>query len=308
VDLCFGQQSPLSSLIYKDKYRVIPAFAGMEGTLMGSGVYRNQWHSFPGHPQSIDLSIHFPIYRWGSSAGILIGQDELGLERHSFIKPSFHKVLKLNGVLLSAGLQAEFNWINFNSGLARTPEGDYQGQNFDHNDPRLLNSESSLGTFDLGLSCYAIWGKFQGGISIEKLLQTKNESQPFPWANRRTIKAIGSKDFKWLDLDFKAQLLIYSDFVKVQADLFSGFDYHGSIFGGIHFRGYNGNSLESLGFSLGFSLSKSIQVAYCHEFYVGQIPVNYVTGNQEIGLFYNFGKAFGLGKPPRIIHSPRYSD
>lgn len=295
-------------MVYKDRYRVIPAYAGMEGTLMGSGVYRNQWQSLPGHPQGIDLSIHFPVYKLGSAAGMLIGQDELGLERHSFIKPSFHKVLKLRDVLLSAGFQAEFDWINFNSELARTPEGDYQGQNVDHNDPRLLNREGSVGIFDLGLSFYFIWKRFQGGIAVEKLLEAKNESTPFPWTNRRTIKAIGSTDFKWRDLDLQAQILIYTDFVKVQTDLFSGFDYHGSIFGGIHLRGYNGNSLESLGISLGFSLSKSIQVAYCHEFYVGQIPVNYVTGNQEIGLFYNFGKAFGLGKPPRIIHSPRYSD
>lgn len=303
-----SQQSSLSSLAYKDKYRINPAYAGMEGTLMGSAVYRNQWQNLSGHPQGIDVSVHFPVYQWGSAFGMLLGQDELGLERHLFIKPSFHKVSRINDLLFTAGIQAEFNWISFSSESARTPEGNYQGQNLDHKDPAISNQAGSIGLIDIGLSVYLTWHRFQGGLSVEKLLQSKNGSQPFPWSNKRCIKAIGSTEFDWLNLKFQAQVLLYSDFIKVQTDLFSGFEYNGSIFGGIHFRGYDGNSLESLGLSLGFSLSKNIQVAYCHEFYIGPIPVNYIAGNQEIGFFYNFGKAFGLGKPPRIIHSPRYSD
>lgn len=303
-----AQQSPLSSLAYKDKYRMIPAYAGLEGTLAGSAIYRNQWQNLPGHPQGIDLAVHCPVYKWGSALGVLIGQDELGLERHNYIRPSFNKVIKWNEVLLTPGIDLEMDWLSFRSELARTPDGNYPGNGLDHNDPELLNQGGTRSIFDFGVSVFASWHRLQAGLAVEKLLESGSKGPPLPWKNRRSIKFLISNDFEWNSATIFTQLLAYSDLIKLQTDFFCGFDYTGNIFGGIHLRGYNANSLESLGLSVGFNLSKNIQLAYCHEFYIGKIPVSYVSSSQELGLFYNFGKAFGLGKPARIIHSPRYSD
>jgi type IX secretion system PorP/SprF family membrane protein len=303
-----AQQGLLSSLAYKDKYRAIPAFAGMEGTIMGSFVYRNHWQGFPGNPKTLDLSLHSPYYRWGAAFGLLMGQDKLGLEQHSYIKPSIHKVINLGKVLFSAGIQAEFYWLNLDLDAARTPEGDYPGGNIDHNDPRLANQTSDERNADLGISVFLLWEKYQFGVSLEKLFQSHQSGAPIPWTNRRNLKLLVSRRLDWNDIAFELQCLVHSDFVRLQTEIFSGIEYNGNIFGGVHLRGYNGNSLESIGFSLGLRLSKQIQMAYCHEFNIGSVSSNFNQGNQEIGLFYNFGKAFGLGKAPRIIYNPRYSD
>jgi type IX secretion system PorP/SprF family membrane protein len=306
--ISIAQQTPLTSLAYKDRFKIIPAYAGMEGTLMGSAIYRNQWQNLTGHPQGIDISIHCPIYKLGASMGLSLGKEEIGLESHTFIKPSFHKVSKINDFLITAGIEAEFYWTAFNSESARTPDGDYSGPDINHADPGLSNNGGTHGFTDFGLSVYAIWNRFHAGVAIEKILESNKDNKPYPWSNRRNLTILCAADYMLFNLNFQTQVVLHSDFLKLQSDLFTGIDYNGSIFGGIHMRGYNGNSLESLGLSLGFSLSKNIQLAYCHEFYIGSIPVSAVSGSQEIGLFYNLGKAFGLGKSPRIIHSPRYSD
>jgi type IX secretion system PorP/SprF family membrane protein len=304
----WAQQSPLSSLAYRDRFSINPSYAGLEGTLAAAGLYRNQWQAISGHPRSIVLNFHCPVYKWGSAIGMSMGQDQLGLERHIFFKPGIHKISKLSGILIATGIHADLDWISFDSELARTGDGIYQSGSVEHNDPQLLNQTGSRAIMDFGISAYLIWQNIQAGFTIEKLLETGKKDKPFPFRNRRNIKANLSYDYKWNQLILQALAVINTDLLKVQTDLFSGFDYNGSIFGGIHLRGYNANSFESLGLSLGFSLGKQLNLAYCHEFYIGILPANVVSSSQEIGLFYNFGKAFGLGKTPRIIYSPRYSD
>ncbi|MBK6546869.1 MAG: PorP/SprF family type IX secretion system membrane protein [Saprospiraceae bacterium] len=304
----FGQQTPLSTLIYKDKYRINPAYAGLEGTLFASGIYRNQWQNFEGNPQTMDISFNCPLYRIGSGMGITFGQDKLGIQKNHYVKPSINKVWKSSTWLVSIGLQSEFYWFSLNSNAVRTPQGEYQGGNLDHKDNQISNLNGSINIMDLGLSCFVQRGPFELGIAIEKLLESKKDQMVFPWQNNRTVKGFMGAQFDWFSINFIEQIVVLSDFKQSQIDFFSGFEYNGNIFGGVHVRGYNGNSFESLGVSFGFSLSKQLKMAYGHEFYMGSIPQQLNGGSQELGIFYNFGRAFGLGKAPKIIHSPRYSD
>ncbi len=304
----FAQQGLISSLAYKDKYRIIPGFAGMEGTLLGSAVYRNHWQGFPGQAKTTDVSIHSPFYKWGSALGLLMGQDKLGLEQHIYFKPSIHKVMIYGPLLISAGIQADLNWLQIDLNAARTPDGSYPGGQIDHNDPMLADQISRQVLADFGINLYLMWNKYQLGMSLEKIVQSQHSQYPLPWTNRRNFKLLVSRTFEWNKFKFEGQFIVHSDFVRFQTEIFSGFEYNGNIFGGIHLRGYNGNSLESAGFSVGLRLSKKFQMAYCQEFYLGTIPNNIIQGSQEIGVFYTFGKAFGLGKAPRIIYNPRYSD
>lgn len=302
------QQSSLVSLAYKDPFRIIPSSGGLKGTLMGSGIYRNQWQGLDGHPKGVDLSLHFPIFQISSTSGVSIGQEKLGLETHTFLKPGIYKVIKSDSWIWSIGLQAEFDWISFDSKLARTPEGNYQNPEVDHKDPLVSNQQGSQGIFDFGVSSFISWKQFSFGINVEKLLESSQAAADFPWKNRRNLKILGLFEYEWMKILWKPHLLIYTDFNQLQADFIASFEYGSGIFGGIHLRGFDNNSLESMGLSFGFDISKSLQLAYCHEFYIGAIPAGIPSSSQEIGLFYNLGKAFGLGRPPKIIHNPRYSD
>lgn len=303
-----GQQTSLITQAARDPYFVNAAYAGLEGTLVASGHYRNQWFKLEGHPQTILVASHFPIYKIKSGFGFSLGQDQIGLQREVFFKPSFNRVWNLNSWLISGGIQLDFKSLAFNSINARTPEGEYTNGQIDHQDQLLANSDLNGGFIDMGLAIFIQRANYKLGISAERLLETGSSKTGLLYKNNREFQALGLADWEWATIKIRGGFLLYTDLNRFQSDIFSNFEYNGNIFGGLHVRGYNGSSMESLGITAGFALTRKLHLAYTHEFYIGKIDKGLVTGSQEMGLYYNLGRAVGRGKAPRIIHSPRYSD
>ena len=303
-----SQQTSLISQAARDPYFVNAAYAGLEGTLVSSAHYRNQWIKLDGHPKTILIASHFPIYKIKSGFGFCIGQDQIGLHTEFFIKPSLNHVWKVNDWLLSGGLQLDLKSLSFNADNARTPDGEYSNGQIDHRDPELSNVDLNSGFIDLGASIFIQRANYKLGFSADRLLESRSTKQGLPYKNSREFRVLGLSDFEWANIKVRSGIMLYTNLNRFQTDFFSNFEHNGNIFGGLHVRGYNGNSMESLGITAGFALTRKLQLAYTHEFYLGKIDKGQVTGSQEMGLYYNLGRAVGLGKAPRIIHSPRYSD
>lgn len=308
VNIVLGQQSSLFSLHHTDVYRVIPAFAGMEGTLFASILYRDQWQGLEGHPRTLDLSINMPLYWLASGAGINISKDELGLSNITAIKPSWNKVVHSGEVLWSVGLQLSYVHYSFNGELARTPDGNYLPLPIRHNDPYLSERKTSFSLLDGGLSGVAFYRNYKMGFLVSNLLESKTSNDLNQWQNKRHYYILIGGEYQIGSWTISPEVLVQSTISQTQNNLFLGIDHNGSIFGGLHFRGYDDYSLESFGVSAGFRLSENLSVAYAHEFYLGKLRLNPDLKTQEFGLFYQFGKNFGLGKKPRIQFSPRYFD
>lgn len=303
-----GQQTSLITQASRDPYFVNAAYAGLEGTLIASAHYRNQWFKLDGHPQTILVASHFPIYKIKSGFGFSLGQDQIGLQTEVFIKPSFNHVWNFNSWLVSGGVQIDLKSLAFNSINARTPDGEYSNGQVDHQDQQLSNTDLNGGFFDLGLAVFIQRAHYKFGISADRLLESGSLKNTLLYNNNREFRALGITDWEWEQFTFRGGFLLYTDLNRFQSDIFSNFEYNGNIFGGLHVRGYDGSSMESLGITAGFALTRKLHLAYTHEFYLGKIDKGLVTGSQEMGLYYNLGRAVGLGKAPRIIHSPRYSD
>ncbi len=304
----YSQQTSLFSLAYRDAYRFIPAMAGQEGTLFASGLFRNQWQSIEGHPQTFDFSANLPLYWLQSACGFNLGKDELGLSQMIYVRPSFNLVYKSNEFVWSAAVQLLYNNIKFQGDLARTPDGQYQAGSFDHLDPLVPLAPSNLHVLDGGISLALAFRNLQVGASLSQLFESRSVKENIAWRNRRHYQILIAYQWPLEQLTIKPQYLVSVNGNRVQMDFFTGIEYNGNVFGGIHFRGYNDRSLESVGISAGFSLSKSISLAYAHEFYLGKLRGDLQIQTQEFGLFYHFGKAIGVGIKPRIEYSPRYAD
>lgn len=303
-----GQQSSLFSLASKDVYRIIPAMAGQEGTLFASGLFRSQWQNIEGHPQTFDFSVNLPLYWIQSGCGFSLGKDELGLSQLVYFRPSYNLVFKSEAILWSGGLHLIYNNLRFQGDLARTPEGQYLAGSIDHLDPLVPTTTVSLHILDGGVSLALLYRNWQIGLSVNQILESHTRNENLAWKNRRHYQILTSYHAEIERFIIKPQCLVSLNGNRVQADFFTGFEYNGNVFGGIHFRGYDDRSLESVGISVGFKLSKRISLAYAHEFYLGKLSGDSQLQTQEFGLFYHFGKAIGLGIKPRIEYSPRYAD
>lgn len=303
-----AQQISLQGFAYKDPFKLIPAFGGLEGTIVGSATFRNQWQGLSGHPQTFDVRLNLPLYWIRSGAGWVMGKDETGLSQQIYIQPSFNRVFHFNKLLMSLAVQMQYAYHSFDGSLVQTPEGEYNGGQVDHQDPLLDKSKRSFQMLDAGFSVAFEYSGFKFGWAGTGLFESGKAAFPALYKNRRHHIIYTSYQGALGAIKYFPSLSVYTDLHKTQTEIFLGGTYNGNIFGGIHLRGYNDESLESLGISFGFELSSRWSVAYLHEFYLGKIPVSAVQRSQEFGLFYHFGKAIGQGRKPPVLKSPRYLD
>ncbi|MBK8955988.1 MAG: PorP/SprF family type IX secretion system membrane protein [Saprospiraceae bacterium] len=303
-----AQQISLQGFHYKDPYKLIPAFGGLEGTLFASATFRNQWQGIAGQPQTFDLRVNLPLYLINSGAGLAIGKDETGLGQILYVQPSFNRVFHFDQLLFSAAAQFQYAYHNFSGQLARTPDGDYTNGQIDHKDPLLDTRSSNFQRWDAGISVAFQYDLYKFGLAVSGIFENGKASLPVPYRNTRHYLLHASYEWAWGRFKFLPTFALYSDLKSSQTEIFLGGEYNGNIFGGMHIRGYDDNSIESLGISFGFELSSKWSVGYLHEFYLGKITGSQLPKSQEFGLFYHFGKAIGEGKKPPVLRSPRYFD
>lgn len=73
-----AQQDPQYSQYMFNPLTVNPAYAGSRGMMNGALVYRQQWVSFPGAPNTQALSINTPLRKGKVGIGAEIVRDEIG--------------------------------------------------------------------------------------------------------------------------------------------------------------------------------------------------------------------------------------
>ncbi|TNE49794.1 MAG: type IX secretion system membrane protein PorP/SprF, partial [Bacteroidetes bacterium] len=76
-----AQQAPQYSMYLLNPYAYNPAYAGMGNSLVATGVYRQQWSSLRGAPESQHLNMHLPLYMISSGVGLKAENDIIGAHR-----------------------------------------------------------------------------------------------------------------------------------------------------------------------------------------------------------------------------------
>jgi type IX secretion system PorP/SprF family membrane protein len=310
-----GQQQPLLGSSLNNPFSLIPACAGLEGTLAAHAIYREQWQRVEGNPASFLFSVNTPLYSllpgtpWvGSGAGMVAFRDHTGLTERIGVRPSFNGVFRFRPLLISASIHLEGSLNRFSGDRARTPEGEYEPGTIDHKDPALFAGSSQIGLLDAGASVAIQYRSALLGLSANNFLGSYSKNRTHPWTNARHYLLLANWTFKYGPWELKPQFVVYTDFLRFQTEVSVGAVYNGNIFGGVLYRGYNDRSNESLGLSFGFRLSDHWTAGYLHELRLGQ-PASEVFGqSQEFSLFYRLGRAFGSRQKPPILRSPRYLD
>ncbi len=308
LSLALSAQQPAQySLFMMNKVNWNPAYAGMENSLIATGIYRSQWQGIEGNPITQNIGVHLPVNIISSGFGINLENDELGAQSRTTGTAMFNYQMALSPkAVLSLGVSAGLSQRTLDGAKLRTPEGNYVADAVFHNDALLPVTPISGSLATYGAGVYFLSERLEMGVAVRHLTEpSANLSDALSMRLNRAFFFNAQAHFDLSrNLTFHPAALVRSDAVQIQTDLAAIFRYNDNIMAGASLRGYDSNSLDAVAMIVGFKLNDHISLAYAYDFTLSAI--NQVSnGSHEVMLSYDLNKPLGVGRPPKVIYNPR---
>ncbi len=299
----FGQLRTQNSLYLVDLYQINPAFGGLERSLHANFNYRDQWSGFDQNPVHLKVNAHLPLYLLEGGAGISMQTDKLGgLSMNSF-KVSYNNIRKTAFGIISGGLGLGFTTTNLDGSVLLTPEGIYENNTIEHNDPILVSEGLSGTRLDYDLGIFIGMEALDISLSLSNLFLPKFDVQNINITNPNIVNLFIRKPLFIRDLVFVPSVLIKTDFLSYQTEI-SCLIKNGSVFGGLSLRGYSKRSFDSVVFLGGIKINTNYTLSYSYDAGISSLRT-ISQGVHEVNVSYNLNKLIGVGLPPEIIYNPR---
>lgn len=302
----FAQQHPQYSLNRFNQAAYNPAFVGLDDLFSVTAQARYQWTGIDGAPMSQNLSAQLPLYAIKSDVGLLVLNNQQGLQRNTEASLQFNYRIHQRKTIWSIGVQGGVLQAALNGTKVITPEGSYEDGSINHNDPILSEgwTNSLKPAFGAGL---AVQGrKFKAGVSAlylnEPPLSLTNTSGP----------KVKRNYFSHLTYNFKLSrnVLVHpSVFLKYDMDDLQheanvALQHNRLGWIGLGYRGFTETTRDAAYAFIGFRLSKAWWLAYSYDYTLsGLEAASY--GSHEILLRYE-APLSGVAKPGKIIYTPRF--
>ncbi len=307
--LVSAQQVPQYSLYNLNPYAFNPAYAGMEYTMVATGVYRQQWSGLKGAPVTQHINAHLPLYAISSGVGIRVENDVIGAHSASQAVLSYNYQLQVGrNAMLAAGLSAGYLQYALDGTKLRAPEGTYIDPDFSHNDQVIPTGKEQIGTplFEFGVYLQA--KKLEVGASVQPVYASKLSAGPGSFG----LKAVQHGFFYTAyaidvgeNLSFKPSVLVKTDLTKTQAEISAVAKWRENIFAGAGYRGFGGKSKDAAILLAGLKLNEKTTLAYAFDVPLSALNVAN-RGSHELLLRYSLNKPIGVGKLPPVIYNPRF--
>ncbi|MDB4443397.1 PorP/SprF family type IX secretion system membrane protein [Saprospiraceae bacterium] len=304
-----SQQAGQYSMFMLNKYQNNSAYAGLDNSLVVTGVFRSQWVGLKGNPIMQNINAHMPVYFIKGGIGLNIDNIELGAEQNTSMSLSyaFHKQIGNIGIL-SLGVGGGFYQKTLDGSILRTPEGDYEENSpVNHNDLILFEGRETgiAPIFNAGV--FFQTEKFEIGASAINLIEPEvnlNTNVNFQLKRHCYITMAYNWDIN-NSFSLQPSIMVESDFIETQLEVSTIIKYNDNIFGGLAFRGYSENTIDATAFLVGMKLSEKITLAYSYDLTLSSYN-SVSNGSHEVLIRYNLNKIIGAGVLPRIIHNPRF--
>jgi len=161
----WAQSEELFTHFMYNRLNFNPAYAGSEGNIDVTAIYRNQWWSgVEGNPKSLNLTAHAPFGDDQThGAGFSLISDDIGLDKTISVNLSYAYRLKLDeNNRLSVGLTPRFENVR----------RDWNEANLRHGaDVLNQNGVENNSTFNIGAGLYLNNPSFYLGVSVPRLLK-----------------------------------------------------------------------------------------------------------------------------------------
>ncbi len=304
-----AQQLPQYSLYALNPYAFNPAYAGMENTLVATGVYRQQWSGLKGAPVTQHINAHLPLYAINSGIGLRVENDVIGAHNSSQAVLSYSYFLQMGkSTVVSLGVSAGYLQYVLDGTKLRAPEGSYVDPDFSHNDNVLPIGKDKVGAPVLEAGVYLQSNKFEMGASMQPVYASKLLSsntgfglKPIPHGFFYSAYRISLTD----ELELKPSVLVKTDLTKTQMEISAIGKWRENIFAGASYRGFGSKSKDAAILIVGLKLNDKTTLGYAFD-----VPLSVLNtvnrGSHELLIRYSLNKPIGIGKLPPVIYNPRF--
>lgn len=162
--LAFGQQLQTSSFADLQGGLFNPSTAGVQKHAMVGATYRTQWSGISGAPKTATVFGSFALPEQKIGLGGYIYNDQTGPTSRTGINMAFAKHIPLSKGTLSFGLEAKAQQYRIDMNKLSQTLG---------TDPVLASGADSKFKFDAGFGASYTSDKFQVGVSVAQLVQSK---------------------------------------------------------------------------------------------------------------------------------------
>lgn len=308
----WAQQAPQYSLYALNPYAYNPACAGLENTLVATGVYRKQWSNLEGAPETQHLNVHFPLYVIHSGIGMRVENDVIGAHRVTQVVGSYNYQLELGrSNVLSIGFSGGYLMYTLDGAKLRAPEGTYAepGGAFSHNDPLLPEGKVQAGSAIGELGLYFQSPHLELGAAIQPVfapvLKSDGSGNFKLKPVRHYIFTAGYRLMLTDDLMMRPSILAKTDAVETQFEISTFFRWRENIFAGASYRGLGSSSKDAVVLLAGLQLNEKTTLGYAFDLPLSPLKAAN-RGSHELLLRYSLGKPIGAGKLPPVIYNPRF--
>jgi type IX secretion system PorP/SprF family membrane protein len=257
-----------------------PAYAGSQGALNFTSIYRSQWTGMEGAPENISVGIHSPLRNKKVNLGLLFLNNKFGLTCESQFLAVYAYRIKLGRGTLSFGLQGGIDSKKNNWTEIQTAE---------NNDPVFENGiQRSIG----GVAGFGLFYKSEkmfSGISMPVLYSTdKNFEMAYCPVLFSAGFLVGLND----NLKIRpAALVKYISNSPVAADISMAL-YIKEIVGiGVGYR-----SKDAVYGFADIRINEQFSVGYCYDYTLSYLS-NYSNGSHEFMLRYLFNYKLNVKNP-----------
>lgn len=306
-----AQQAPQFSLYSLNPYAYNPACAGLENSLVATGVYRKQWANLSGAPETQHLNLHLPLSMISSGVGLKAENDIIGAHRTTYavLTYSFHRELGRNAIL-SIGVSGGYLQYALDGGKLRSPEGSYEPSGvFLHNDPLLPEGKINAGTTVIEAGLHFQWKDLSVGVATQPVfapvLKATDAGDFSLEPVRHFMGVVAYQIAVGRDLTIKPSVLLKSDITETQTEISTIIRWRENIFAGASFRGMASTARDAAVVMGGLRLNERTTLAYAFD-----IPLSALKaanrGSHELMLRYDLNQPIGTGKLPPVIYNPRF--
>lgn len=305
-----AQQVPQYSLYALNPYALNPAYAGMENTLVATGVYRQQWSGLQGAPVTQNVNAHLPIFAISSGVGLRVVNDAIGAHSTTSGVLSYSYQLDFGrNTLLSFGASGGWLQYSLDGTKLRAPQGTYAEPNFSHNETVLPISRVQAGSPIVEAGVFLQSKKWELGLSAQPVFATRlraKDNGAFGLQPVQHYLLYSAYAFTLSDrLSLKPSVLVKSDFKETQIEFSALARWQENTFAGVSWRGYGNRSNDAAVLFVGFNLNEKTTLAYAFD-----IPRSALStanrGSHELLLRYSLNRPIGVGKLPPVIYNPRF--
>jgi type IX secretion system PorP/SprF family membrane protein len=278
-----AQQDALYTQFFSNQLVLNPAYAGSRDLITVTAFYRNQWTGFPGAPESQTLSLHSPILKGSSGAGIALQHDKIGITDNSLLNGMYAYRIDLGKARLALGLSGELRLQQMNWAKANPLEAV---------DPSINYANRSLFLPNIGAGAYLDADKYFVGFSIPHLLEpalkytNPSQSGTHLAQLRRHFYLSGGLALHLSDaIVFRPQALVkYVAHAPLQADLNLGFVLKDKLWLGTTFR-----TAASMDFFVQYNVHPKLRLGYAFDYAFTPLS-QYQNGTHELMLCVDIGK------------------